>query len=306
MKLSKFFTAWFILLSTLGWADIDVDTQDIGSEEITEPAKSAPFSVNTYIDVLGPSKITEGFFKDDQVHFAQAQTEAGMVVYYCKPYEEGARIALGYTATYLKWAQNPWFDQDHFNILSLAFTGFTKRVERWFWRYQLSINVDTHEWKTSYTSYDLILWGRYAYCGERIGVHLGVLAQTGLNLDRVYPIIGFDWKISPKWKLNVIYPLNVSLIYALAPRWSLALAARTFNSRFRVHHDEIFSHALLRYTNTGVEFSVRYETKNVSANIHAGATFGGKYRVANQNNHHAHTYNLASAGYVGGEVDIAF
>lgn len=306
MKLRILFTTWFILVSIAGWADVDIDTQDIGSEQITQPAKRTPFSYNTYIDAIGSAKIERGNFKGDKVHFAEAEGEAGMVVYYCPAYSEGARIAVGYTATYLKWSENPWFDQNHFNTVSVSLSAFSKRLDRWFWRTQLTVNMDADEWTGSYTSYDILLWGRYAYW-ENVGIHLGFLAETGLRLDRVYPIIGFDWQISRDWKLNLVYPVNMSLIYSLTPTWGLAIAGRFFNSRFRVHHDEIFRKALVRYTNVGAEFAIKYETHNVTANIHAGSTFsGGKYRVADRKNHHAQNYKLQAAGYVGAEMDISF
>lgn len=306
MKLRFFLTITVLMsVSMLGWADVDVDTQDIGSEQIKEPAKRTPFSYNTYIDVIAPSKINKGFHKKEEVHFAEAEAELGMVVYYCPEYTEGARIAAGFTATYLRWAENPWFDQDHFNTVNFSLTGFTKRVERWFWRSQLTVNVDSKHWDTEYMSYDILLWGRYDYSKD-IGVHLGFLAQTGLRLDRVYPIFGFDWQISRDWKLSLVYPLNISLSYALTRKWSLAIAGRNFNSRFRAHHDEIFPKALVRYTNIGAEFLIKYEDKNITANIHAGSTFDGKYRVANRFNKHARTFHLDSSAYVGAEMDVSF
>ncbi len=305
MKLRVFFATFFILAGVFGWSEVDIDTEDIGSEKIEQPAKRTPFSFNTYVDVIGSTKIENGFSKGDKVNFAEAEAEVGMVVYYCPAYTEGARIALGYTTTYLNWSDNPWFDQNHYNAVSLIMSSFTKRLDRWFWRSQLSINFDAANWKGSYTSYDILLWGRYTFL-ENIGIHLGFLAQTGLRLDRVYPIIGFDWQISRQWKLNLVYPVNISLNYAFTPIWSLAIAGRNFNVRYRVNDDDIFRKALVRYTNFGLEFAIKYETKYVSANIHAGATLAGKYRIANQHNRHAHTYDLKSAGYAGAEMDVSF
>jgi hypothetical protein len=306
VKLRLFFTTGFILLSMIGWADVDVDTQDIGSEQIHEPAKRTPFSFNTYWDSIGSAKIERGHFRGDKVRFAVAEAEAGMVVYYCPAYTEGARIAVGYTATFLRWSENPWFNQDHFNNVNFTLAAFTKRLDRWFWRSQLTINVDDREWSAPFISYDILLWGRYTY-NKVLGIHLGFLAQTGLRLDRVYPIIGFDWQISRKWKLNLVYPVNVSLIYSLTRHWSLAIAGRNFNSRFRVHRGEIFSKALVRYTNVGAEFMIKYEAHDMTANIHAGSTLsGGKFRVANHRNHRAHNYKLKPSGYVGAEMDVSF
>jgi hypothetical protein len=305
VKFRVFFGMGFILVSMIAWGDIDIDSQDIGSEEITKPAKRTPFSFSTHIDVIAPAEIEKGFHKGDKIHFAEAQAEAGLVVYYCPAYTEGVRLAIAYTPTYLRWAENPWFDQDRFHTVNFIFSGFTKRFDRWFWRSQVSVNADADQWKASYTSYDILLWGRYVYC-KNVGIHLGFLAQTGLRLDRVYPVIGFDWQISPKWRLDLVYPVNIGLTYAVTPRWSFAVAARFFNSRFRVHHKEIFSKALVRYTNVGTEFAIKYEIENMSANIHAGAALDGKFRVANRKNHHAHIKNLKPSGYVGCEMDVKF
>lgn len=307
MKSRIFLTCWLALnmLTTLAFADIDIDTQDIGSENIKEPARGTSFYLNTHIDAVGKTQIDKGFFKGDDVHFAEAEGEVGFIYYYCPTYKEGAGLALGYTATYLHWSDNPWFNQDRFDTLSLSFTGFTERLKRWFWRAQFSINIDTDEWTAPYTNYDIMLWGRYEYC-QNVGVHVGFLAQTGMRLDRVYPIFGFDWQISRKWKLNLVYPVNVSLDYALTQKWSLSIAGRNFNSRHRVHNNDSHAKALVRYENIGAEFAVKYEDKEVSANIHGGTTLDGRYRVANWHNHHAHTYKLKPSGYIGGEIDVKF
>ncbi len=305
VKSRLLFAVSLLLFTQSGWADVDIDGQNIGSERISEPAKRTPFSFNAHIDYVAPAKINKGFFKGDKVHFAEAEAEAGMVFYYCPAYTEGARVALGYTATRLDWSANPWFEQDHFHTVNLTLAGFSKRLDSWFWRSQLTINFDAEEWSAPYTSYDILLWGRYTYC-ENIGIHLGFLAQTGLRLDRVYPLLGVDWQISRRWKLNLVYPVNVSLDYALTPRWALALGGRFFNSRFRIRHHDVFSKSLVRYTNTGAEFAIKYNAPQVTANIHVGVTFAGKYRVANQNNKHAHNYNLDPAGYVGGEIEVSF
>lgn len=297
----------FLLMLTplAGWSDVDLDQQDIGSEQITKAAQRTPFSFGSHFDGIGTTKISEGHFKGDKVHFATADVEAGMVVYYCPEYSEGLRLSLAYTPTYLKWAECPWFEQNHYNILSFDIAAFSKRLDDWFWRTQLSINCDADDWSSEYMSYDILLWGRYAYC-KTIGVHLGFWAETGLQMDRIYPVIGFDWTISPRWKLNLVYPVNVSLEYSLTKSWTLALAGRFFDSRFRVSRDECTPRALVRYTNVGSEFAIKYDNNSMSANIHAGVTLAGKFRQANRYNHHAHNFKLDPAGYVGGEIDVKF
>ncbi len=295
----------FMLTAFSGWADIDIDQQNIGSETITQPAKRTPFSFDTHLDIISSSKIKKGFYKGDEINYAEAEAEVGMILYYCPTYTEGVRVGLAYTPTYLKWHDNPWFDQDHFNIVSLSLAGFSKRIDRWFWRTQLTVNFDAEKWSSQYISYDLLLWGRYTFC-ENIGIHFGFWAETGLHLDRVYPIFGFDWQISRKWRLDLVFPVNMALLYSFSPTWKLGIAGRFFDSRFRVHHDQYSAKPLLRYTNVGAEFIIKYENDTTSANIHAGTTLGGKFRVANHNNHHAKIYRINPSAYVGAEIDVKF
>lgn len=305
MKIRVFIAFLFVLTAFSCWADIDIDQQDIGSERITQPAKRTPFSFDTHVDVIGSSKIKKGFFKGDEINYAEAQVAAGMVVYYCPTYTEGVRVALGYTPTYLKWHDNPWFDQDRFNIVSLSVAGFSKRIDRWFWRTQFTANFDAEKWSSQYISYDFLLWGRYALY-ENIGIHFGFWAETGLHLDRVYPIFGFDWQISRKWKLDLVFPVNMALLYSFSPNWQLGVAGRFFDSRFRVHHDQYSPKPLVRYTNVGAEFIIKYDNDTMSANIHAGTTLGGTFRVANHSNRHAKDYHIKPSGYVGAEIDVKF
>lgn len=307
VKIRVLLTSCFILLAFSLCADIDIDPQNIGSEKISEPkpAKKTPFSFDSHIDVIGPSKINKGCYKGDKIHYAESEAELGMVFYYCPTYTEGARVAVAFSPTYLKWHQNPWFDQDHFNTVSFSFVGFSKRIDRWFWRTQLTANFDAEKWSGKYTSYDLLFWGRYAYC-ENIGIHFGFFVETGLRMDRVYPVIGFDWQITRKWKLSLVYPVNISLLYALSPKWSIGAAGRLFNSRFRVHHSDYSHKPLVRYTNVGAEFIVKYETDLMTANLHAGSTLGGDFRVASRKNNHARHYHIDPSAYVGGEIEVKF
>src|SRR5207253_1827552 len=130
--------------------------------------------------------------------------------------------------------------------------------------------------------------------------------ETGLRMDRVYPVLGVDWQISQKWKLSLVYPMNISLMYSYNPRWSIGPAARFFDSRFRVRHKDHSLKPLVRYTNVGSEFIVRYDTDLMSANIHAGYTLGGTFRVADRRNRHAKHYYLDPSPYAGAEIDVKF
>jgi hypothetical protein len=284
-----------------------INFNDFSSEDIQEPAKAYPFSLSVNFDKIGKSKINKGFFKDDKIDFGIAYAKAIAVIYYCPAYSEGANLGVSYTYTAFKWENNPWFHQQRFNTLTLQLGGFSKRLTRWFWQGLIDVNIDMDEWNLNeYSTYDLLLWGRYEYC-RHIGIHVGFIAQTGMQMDRVYPIFGADWKISKNWKLNLVFPVNISLEYILNKQWSLAIAGRSFDSRQRIHrHQENQPKSVIRYENVGAEGSIRYDIHNMSVDIHAGYTLGGKFKVANRHNNHSHSYKLDPSLYAGAEVDIKF
>ena len=149
------------------------------------------------------------------------------------------------------------------------------------------------------------MWGRYDLC-QNMGMHLGFFLETGMRMDRIYPILGIDWTFSPKWKLNAVFPFNMSLEYSYNKCLTFALAGRTFSSRNRIQPTDYNNKCVCRYSNFGIEGLIRYEYGNFVANVHAGYTTGGRFRVADEHNHHPHNYDLDPAGYAGAELDLRF
>lgn len=134
-----------------------------------------------------------------------------------------------------------------------------------------------------------------------------------MKIDRIFPIIGLDWKINEKWQLNLVYPLNISVVYQINECWSAALAGRLFNLRYRFgshecieYHKHHFKKGLFQYRNNGAELAINYEKKNYSFNAHAGMTFGGQFILSNKHNKHKSHFDIDPAGYVGGEAVVKF
>jgi hypothetical protein len=288
-------------------ADETVDFNDYGSEQVTEASsKLTPFFLNARADYICDSTIKDGFYEKDPFKFATVGLELGFVFYYNPVYTEGSTASIGYNKTRLSWTGNPWFDQQQFSTATLTFTGFSSRFNHWNWKGQLTLTTDADEWSLSdYTYYDTLLWGRYCY-NPCLGFHIGFLLQTGMKMNQIYPILGFDWQMHPLWKLNVVFPVNLSLEYQFRNCWSLALAIRNFDNRFRVGKEEAHSQSLIRYRNVGNEIAIKYETKSLFVNIHAGYTWNGKFRVANNNNQHAAHYKLKPSAYYGAEAVVKF
>lgn len=309
MRLKTFFGTTALAMSMIFFnaeAQEDIFTSDVGSVDISDPADHPrPFFFNTFVDATGKAKINNTFFKGDQFQFAIANFEGGSVFYYNPCYIEGAAASLAYTETYYGWKDNPWYGQDHFQTASLSFSAFTKRLDKWFWRAQVQFNLDGWEWDSDYLFYNILLWGRYEICSNW-GIHLGFFAETGMQIDRIYPIIGFDWQIAERWKLSAVFPFDVALKYLLTESWTLSIAGRAFDSRHRVNKKQSHAGYLARYLNTGAEFMIRYERGAFEANIHAGSTLGGVYRISDRHNKNAHHYKLDPVGYAGAEIDVKF
>jgi hypothetical protein len=295
-----------------------VDTEDISSVNITttgvtdSEAPAGPYLIKGYIDVIGRAKFRK--CNDlPRLKFSTGQAEFNFVYYYNACYKEALSITGIYDRTRLDWTLNPYFNQKDFDNFSILFNGYTERLDNWQWRSQISINfVNLEYWDyQDYMTYDFILWGRYTYpCWEtlgKIGVHIGFLAQTGMKIDRVYPIIGFDWEYNDQWKLNAVYPVNIALIYTIDQNWSVDLAARFFDQRNRLRKKEFLSEGVWHYQTTGGEFGINYTpTKWITANVHAGINFGGHLTVASRHYRHRHRLRLDSAPYAGAEIDINF
>ncbi len=282
---------------------------DLNPEQETNLAQSnttpKPCQLEASFDMIGRSK----FNRHDghgHIRYSRGNIETSCGFYYNPCYKEGLAATVGYTYTLMDWKHNPFFHQKHFHTATVGLSAFSHRLCDWLWRSQVAINMDTDHFNFHYTTYDLLLWGKYEYC-EDIGLHVGLLAFTGLRIDRVYPIIGFDWKYSCHWKFNLVFPIDISAVYTINDCWSVSLTGRPFYSRNRAAKHSRLSNAVFEYENAGAEFAVNYQLSDwLHANVHVGEAFGGKLKVANQHDHHPHHFRFNSAGYIGGEVDISF
>ncbi|MBA3957145.1 MAG: hypothetical protein H0X51_01945 [Parachlamydiaceae bacterium] len=291
-------------------AEVDIDTDDFGAENIhpfSNSDEQRPFSVNITGDAVGKADFKKWYLDDQHLEYRDIEIEGSAVFYYDPSCEEALAISVGYEYTRLAWSQNPFFNETKFHTVDVSLGLFTHRAQNWFWRAQLSLNLDPdHLNFNEYTSYDGVLWGRYDYCSN-IGIHTGLIFQTGMKIDRVYPIIGFDWQITDSWKLNVVYPVNMSLVYQWNRCWSLAVAARALDHRQRVSQTEPLSKGLWAYRSKGVEGAVNYDYNSwLHANLHAGYTLGTKLTISDRHNRHKRHFKLDSAGYFGGEVQASF
>lgn len=302
----------FLTVLALVWMPLhaEIDTQDFSAEQITpqpQDDEGGPFKFEASYDYIGKTKFQKERIKHEHIRFGQGQAELSAVFYYNRPCKEGALAALSYNWFDLHWEGNPAFHKKQFKTVTLSVAGFTERWCDWLWKAQVGGNIDAdHPDFSEYLTWDIVLWGRYAYC-EDIGINIGFLAQTGMKIDRCYPIFGIDWQYWDNLKLSAVYPVNISAIYTIDCHWSVDLAGRFFDFRDRAGSHAHLRKAVFHYQNSGAEFGVNYDWgPRIDANAHIGYSFGGTLKIANQHNHHPHHFKFDSAGYAGAEVDVRF
>ncbi len=266
-----------------------------------------PFSVELSTEVMGKADFDNKRCRIplNDLQFSMTELDLSAGFYYDPCYKEGLLATASYTYTRIIW-QNPFFERSYFNTVGLAIAGFTERAENWVWKGLIRLNADVDCFDASNNLYwDILLAGRYAY-SEGFGLNMGFIALTGMKIDRLYPILGFDWKINDRWALNIIYPTNISLVYTWDQQWSMEVATRSFDERHRVCKGRTpdWNHGLIEYRATGAEFGINFKScdGNWLGNIHAGEIIGGRLKVAQKNYTDKKRYNFKNAPYVGGEI----
>lgn len=287
------------------WADGNVDIQDLGPQKIQED-DLGPISIQIFGDYVGKARVRcPG---REKLQFATAIANVNFVYHYDECYKEGLTVGASYMRTELDWKFNPFFTQEGYDTASINLGIFTDRLPGWTWRAQATANFDNLQYWTfsNYMNYDLLMWGRYKYC-ENIGLHIGFIQLTGMKIDRLYPIIGFDWTYSEDWKVNLVFPVDLSLVYTIDSCWNVALAGRFFNQRHRVKTNQFYSKGLWFYTTGGTELALNYNpTNKIRANIHGGYNFGGHLKIANRHYNNGQRLRLDGAPYAGAEIDMNF
>lgn len=286
---------------------------DVANESIESPlspssSHQGPFRVEISADTISKVRLS-----NHQIHqslaFTEMEANATVAVYYDPQPVEVVYLTCGYQWQDLEWRGNPFFHQTNFNNLSLAIGGISSRFEKWMWRMQgtATINLD-HLNFNKYLYGDFLLWGRCQYTAAW-NLHVGFYTWLGMRMNRIIPIIGFDWRMNSQWRLNAVFPVNLSLVYTFRKGWTIALAARVFSSRNRLGSHEKLSQGLYEYRSVGAEINLRYKNKDcipIEAHFHAGYNFGGQIKVFNQNHRHRRSFNLGVAPYIGGEISCRF
>ena len=132
--------------------------------------------------------------------------EGTAIFFYDEDVGYGLQALAGYDNAHLDWKDIPYRSQN-FGELIVGLGAFTKMIPDWLWQAQVTMNMDTeHRNWNLYTNYDLLLWGRYTTCCRDINLHVGFWMQTGMKIDHIYPILGFDWTFNSKLAAQPCFP----------------------------------------------------------------------------------------------------
>ncbi len=226
-------------------------------------------------------------------------------------------LQLGYTYMQLDWEKNPRFDQKNFHLGLASVAVISNQLERWRWVVNLGATVDTTTFDFGKSSvYYGLLWGRYSFL-QSVGVHAGIFAFTGVHTTYTLPVIGFDWFIGSRWKLNAVFPIDFSLTYKFDKFWSTEISWATFGGPYHYpwrvnggengrHHDR-FHDAIVEVYSRGIEWDLNYNyLNNFFAGIGVGCNFGGWLLVRDHNGRHGKYYKYNSAPYAQANLAITF
>lgn len=257
------------------------------------------------------AKFTTPEEKGNQIGYSEGELNFSYVKF-SHPYD-GYAVSIGYSRSHVDWTHNPFFRENVFSKFLINYQIFTKRIPRWEWRLGVLAAFDTsHIDFYDHTIYDLLVWGRYAWenpwCGPEIGLNIGFIGRAGIDKNWIIPIIGFDIEQEKLWKIHFIYPVDMVAAYYLTDEWSVDIAARIWNTRYRVSKIEPLSQGIWEYRNSGIEVGLNYEcSPMLAANIHVGSTLGsGDMKICTKNNHTVRHNKFGSSLYAGTTLDIKF
>lgn len=305
-----------LLIALMGTAFSDDEEEGIPSmlregEWISESTeRGRPFRLDANYRAVGKAKFKEGakqlsslLYADslDTVSFSHYVTDSNLLTW-----------QAGYSYLKLDWDKNPRFRQENFNYGLASLTWTSHSITNWRLLFNFGISADAHHFDLGNTGvYSGMAWGRYEYT-DNLHFHLGFFGYVGVENHYILPILGIDWKIEEKWKLNAIFPWDFSLTYTIDDHWSTALAFAAFGGPYRFPRRAekgigSFHNAIFEVYAKGMELDLTYQHKpHLTAGIGAGWNFGGWILIKDAHNHHGKYFKFGAAPYAQGNVTFNF
>lgn len=306
--MKRYFLVLTLLVFNILHADLDEGLDDNRDISWIGAYKNQPtnfFNVELNYDNISKSNFTTPSNLGQEIGFSTFTAIGSYYAFFnCT---EAVGLGLGYSRQTIDWDNNPFFEQEGFDHLVVDIGAFSTRFDGWLFRALFRTRFNTENFGGSYsTVYMFTVWGRYEVrCDSYI--HLGVITEWGLRRSKIWPIIGFETHLTDCIKLNLIYPLDISLRYFFHNNWYVGVASSFFYYRDRLKKNETLSHGFLEYRNTGVEAQVGYEwCPIIKGDIHVGHAFGNEIKLSNAQNEQATHHKFKAAFYFGGRIEFKF
>lgn len=311
-KWALFFCSASLSLLGSDYTFVDLNSPwHFGSEFDVTP-ESRPWHLDTDVGWIGSAKVrSPGSVKGSHINNGSAFAS----FYYSHFVNETNALSwqLAYNYLHFGWKANPRFSQEnfHYGIASLAWISHSMEDWRWVVMGGVTANLQMlDEFGKSAVGYTLV-WGRFAY-ELTFGVHVGFFGYAGVQNGLLLPILGIDWMISDKWKINAVLPLELSLDYTLAKRWLASLSFATFGGPYRFPWrykggTEKFKDGIFKFYSRGVDLSLTYTYETtVTGRVAAGYNFGGWILIKDRHDRHSRYYKYDGAPYAIAEFSITF
>lgn len=272
--------------------------EDFGSCEAPRP-----YGILATADAMGKAELST----DSSQNLRYGEAEADLLYGFKVDPLSGFSFEAGYGSDFVDWNANPYFNQKSFNYVNLAVLGYTGSIDRWFWQTGLGVHInnDHGEGFINYSRWGAFFWGRYAV-SDCFGLNVGTLTLTGMRKTITYPLVGIDWRISPDWKLDAIFPVQMELSYYLTQRWTVSAYLRPFLTRQRLSPSEPLSEGIFEYRNVGAELDISYQYAGLDFTLFGGYTFSGILKVMDASGFNPSYFNFDTVPYLGVNVLWAF
>jgi hypothetical protein len=259
------------------------------------------FQLDDRLDWISKSRVTSKEFEGISLGFSEMDARAG----YAYPCGYGMLSAAGgYQISWLKLCDTPFFGQKIFeNAYGTIGGRFFKN--QWAVQGEFQYNVDLNRGSKNGALYFFGGWGTY-YFSPQFTTSVGFLARYGIEQDKLWPVLGFEWYFSPLWEIHALFPTNLSLVYR-PNAFSYSLTTRIINSRHRLKRLEFLNSGIFEYRNLGEEFGISYSLHQfLSFNFHAGWMFRGDLQIETYNGSPVMQIKSKGSFYLGGNFFIRF
>ncbi|MBF5060142.1 DUF6268 family outer membrane beta-barrel protein [Candidatus Neptunochlamydia vexilliferae] len=264
--------------------------------------------IDGYFAAVGGADIDKKGFRGSDLHYSEG---AGAIFINAYPAEDHAlSFEFGYGHMRLDWDKNPAFNQKNFNDAVFSIAYITTTIPDWRWVVNLGVQANLDRFNMGNNAfYRGTVWGRLAY-SRPIGLHIGVVGQSGVKSTYLFPILGFDWSFHEKWQLRAIFPLDFSLNYYFAKHWSAALSYSNFGGWYRSFHRvskrAADPNSMVSVHATGLDLGINLNTRYVYVGVFGGVNFGGWILLRNRHGAKPRYFHYDPAGYVGAKAALKF